>query len=103
MDQGRSQLNPPRPAAGEPPRSAPSEFRQFEVIDRGLCRRSRSVRSVDLCAETQILEDREVCVEREPLRHVADALADLPRLAHDVEPEHMPMPRVRFEDPCKYS
>src|SRR5271156_2416782 len=99
MNHGRCQLKPPRPATREPPRGTLSEFRQFEVIDRGLCRRSRSFRSVDLCAETQILQDREVCIEREPLRHVADAPTDLSRLSHEVKPEHASMRRVRFEEP----
>src|SRR5215510_8432195 len=91
------------PAARKLFRSAATVLGQFEVVDRcfGCC--SWFVQSVDLGAEPEILEDGKVSVEREPLRHVADVLTDLPSAAHEVEAEHVAVPLVWCEDPRKYA
>jgi len=94
----QGQLKTARPPARELSRSDPRVLREFELVDDRLGRRPRPAESVDLGAEAQILEDGEVGIEREPLRHVADVRADLPRAAPQVEPEHVTAPLVRSEE-----
>ena len=53
--------------------------------------------------EEEILLDRQVLVEREPLRHVADLLLDAAALADDVIAEHGSLARVRSEKPADHA
>src|SRR5262249_51489414 len=103
MDYGRRELKSARPAAREAPRPTSSVLGQLEVFDRGLSRRPRFIESVDLSAKAQILENREIGIQREPLRHVTDAFTDLPRAIREIEAENLPVAAVRFENPGKYS
>src|SRR5579862_980289 len=103
MGEGCGQLKPARPPAGEPSRSDPRVLRELEVVDDRLRRRPRPAESINLGAEAQILEDGQVGVEGEPLRHVAHVFADLPGPATKVEPEHVAAPVVRSQDPGEYS
>ena len=102
VGQGGGQLKTARPPARELSCSDPGVLRKFELVDDRLGRRPRPAESVDLGAEAQILEHGQVGVEGEPLRHVAHVLADLPRAATEVEPEHVAMPLVRAEYPREY-
>ncbi len=52
----------------------------------------RPLEAVDVGEEVEVLEHREVLVERELLRHVADAAADLLAVAGDVEPVDRRLP-----------
>src|SRR5713101_3347770 len=103
MNQRGCQLQSVRPATREPSGSGRTIFGQPEILNCRFSRRPRSVQSVDPSAKPQILEDGEVSIERESLRHVANVSADLPRAAQEVEAEHVSVPPVRFENPGKDS
>jgi hypothetical protein len=103
MDQGGGKLKPARPTAGEPARGGPCELAQLEIIDRALRGDWRAVQSVNPRAKAQIVEDREVCVKRQGLGHVADAFSDVPRTIHQVATEYLSAAIVGFEDPGEYS
>ena len=53
--------------------------------------------------EGQILADREVGIEREALRHVADALAQAPWLGADINPRHPGMPRRGRQEAAEHA
>src|SRR5262249_11507626 len=57
----------------------------------------------DACHEIEILEHRQVVVEAELLRHVADLAADQRRLPDDVEPETGAVSTVGDEEPAQYA
>ena len=60
------------------------------------------VESVGAGPEAQVLLDREVPVEREALRHVADVTLDLSGLLGDVEAEQVRGTRGRREQPAQH-
>jgi hypothetical protein len=102
MQQRRSELKPARPAAGERSRPPMGPRHETELVDRGLDRRVRIPQPVDLRAKAEVFEHRELGGERQPLRHIANPLADL-CIAPNVEPEYMPTPAVRLQDPRKHA
>src|SRR6516165_12482818 len=58
---------------------------------------------VNACHEIEILEHRQVVVEAELLRHVADLVADQWRLPDDVEPKTGAVSAVGDEEPAQYA
>ena len=60
------------------------------------------VEFVDGGDEIQILGDRQVLVEAESLRHVADLQADPRRVADDVEPQTRAAAAVRLHQPAQH-
>src|SRR5262245_19671873 len=70
-------------------------------------------RAVDLLAdrfqpveprhEFEILPDRQILVEGEALRHVADLELDPVALGQDVEPEAGALPRIRLQQPAQHA
>src|SRR4051812_15737812 len=76
---------------------------EIEIAQRCLGRRARVPQPVDRSTELQIFEDRQLAIERQPLQHVADPLADLCGLALKTEPEYMPAPAIRPQDPGKHA
>ena len=58
---------------------------------------------VDARDEVEVLEHREVLVEAEALRHVADLAANLVRLADDVVAEALTRARVRLEQAAEHA
>ena len=66
---------------------------EIEVADRCLGHRARVPQPVHRSAEPQIFEDRELRIERQPLRHVTDTLADVCGLALKNEPRVHARPR----------
>ena len=48
--------------------------------------------TIDAAEKNQVFGYRQIVVETEPLRHIADTLADLGSLANDVKPKHCGLP-----------
>jgi hypothetical protein len=63
VDHARGELEPSRPAPGQPPRGHPGVLGQVELVEGGLGDRSRSAGAVDLGTESQILQDGELGIE----------------------------------------
>jgi DNA invertase Pin-like site-specific DNA recombinase len=103
MDQRRSELHSARPTAGERGRGAVGPRHEIEVAHRCLGRRARVPRPVDRSAEPQIFENRELGIERQPLRHVTNTLVDVCGLTLKNEPQYMPAPTIRLQDPRKHA
>ena len=77
-------LAPPAGEIGRPRLLAPAEARhlQHELAARF---QPRALDAVNAGEEPDVLIDRQVSIEREPLRHVADAALDAFRIAADVD------------------
>src|SRR5712671_1990744 len=103
MQQRRSELKPACPAPGERSRRPMGPRHETELADRGLDRRVRIPQPVYRSAEPEVFEYRELSIERQALRHVTNLLADMCSIPQKVEPEHMPTPSVRLQDPGEYA
>ncbi len=67
---------------------------QAEVAERRLDRLAPFGQFIETRDESEVLLYRQILVEREPLRHVADLVLDSARLLDDVEAEHGSLSRV---------
>src|SRR5581483_3121476 len=76
---------------------------EAEPLDRAAHDRSAIPHRVDAGDEIEVLLDREVLVETEALRHVADAPLDLARLAQDVEAEARAAARVGIQQSAEHA
>ncbi len=103
MQQRGSELKPACPATGKQPGRAVGPRHETELANGGLNLRARILQPVDLSTETEVLEHRELGVERQPLRHVTNPLANLCGVAPNVESEYMPTSAVRLQDPGKHA
>ena len=62
-----------------------------------------SVDAVETGKQTYVLNDLEIVIERELLRHIADLLAHLFRFARDIEPSHGRSPRSGSQQPAQHA
>ena len=75
---------------------------QAEILER-LATASRLGEVVEPGDEIEVLLDRQVLVEREPLGHVADLALDTAAAADDVVAEHRPLAGVRRQKPADHA
>ena len=93
------------PAAGQIARAralAPFEARHLEDEAAALVE-PRPVEAVDAAEEADVLVDGEPLVEREPLRHVADAALDAFRIAADVDAADRRGAARRLQQPAQHA
>src|SRR4051794_10951583 len=95
MQEARGQREALLPAARQGAGELSGPVSESKMIQRALPPRLAIVESVHAGDEGEVLANREVFPEREPLGHVADAPFDGTRLAHDVVAEAMPLAAVR--------
>ena len=91
----------------QPPDSSPasccSRPVQAEALDGGARLAAGIGEAVDAGDELQVLQDGEVLVEAEALRHVADVALDLLALGADVEAERRAAAAVGREQPAQHA
>ncbi len=91
------------PAAGERSCELVAALEEAEPVERRVDAGDAVRHPVHARDEGQVLADREVLPEREPLRHVAGAALDLPRLRLDVEAQASALAGIRREQPAEHA
>ena len=90
----------------QPPDSVPASCspraREAQPVERRVDARGAVGHPVHPRDEREVLADREVVPEREPLRHVARAALDLPRLGADVVAQARALAGVGREQPAEH-
>jgi hypothetical protein len=91
------------PAARKLPRELMAARGQAQIGERACDRLASRPEIVEARHKEQILLDRQVLVEREPLGHVADLGLDAAALANDVVAQHRSLARVRGQEPADHA
>src|SRR5581483_10791134 len=97
-----TEREPLLPAAGKRSRDlllAPPEADSFDRLAGGV---RRILNPIDTRDEFQVLAHRQIFVEAEALRHVADAALDLVGLGDDVEAEASAVSGIGCEKPAQH-
>ena len=96
------QRQPLLPAARQRPRHLPPPREEPEILQRVADMPARRPHAVEPGDKGQVLLDRQILVEREFLRHVADFALDLQRLGADVVAEHAALAAVGRQKPAHH-
>src|SRR5215208_3144678 len=93
------------PPAAQRPHQLPRPRRQPQLVEQlgAALAPLDAQQPVYRGVEVQVLGDRQVLVQPELLRHVADALPDELRLPRHVVPHHRRLPRRRPQQPAEYA
>src|SRR5213594_4207218 len=105
VHEGAREREPLPIAAGELARElarVPAEVAEAQhLLDA--CRAVGAGDHVDARIEHEVLLDRQVVVQREALRHVADGRLDTLRIAAQIDAQHAPLALRRLEDPTQHA
>ena len=99
MQDAGGEREPLLPAAGQLPGQLVAAVLEAHALHDRADRLASIANLVDAGDEVEVLEDRQVLIEAEALRHVADLAADLDAVADDVVAEAWPVPASGLSRP----
>ncbi len=102
VQQCAGDFHPPHLAAGQLPHRVPGTIRQVDLLQRGACALPcvAATDPVQGGVIQQVVDDRQIEVERARLEHHAQAAQRFARLARDAMTQHVDRSLLRVVKPC---